>query len=110
MLEICRNAGVEMGFGTDLMGELNDAQSREFIIRSQVLPPVEILKSATSVNAKILQQEGKLGVIADGAFADILVVDGNPLQDLQLLQDQGAHLSVIMKNGTFHKNNISFEH
>ena len=110
MLEICRNAGVEMGFGTDLMGELNDAQSREFIIRSQVLPPVEILKSATSVNAKILQQENKLGVIADGAHADILVVDGNPLQDLQLLQDQGAHLSVIMKNGVFHKNNISFEH
>jgi imidazolonepropionase-like amidohydrolase len=62
MLEICRNAGVEMGFGTDLMGELNEAQSEEFLIRSEVLPNVEILKSATSVNARILMQENRLGV------------------------------------------------
>ena len=60
-------AGVEMGFGTDLMGELNEAQSEEFLIRSRVLPNVEILKSATSVNARILQQENRLGVIAAGS-------------------------------------------
>lgn len=107
MLEICRNAGVAMGFGTDLMGELNQAQSREFLIRSEVLPNAEIMKSATSVNARILQQEGKLGVIASGATADLLLVDGNPLEDLGLLQDQGAHLSVIMKDGTFYKNRVS---
>jgi imidazolonepropionase-like amidohydrolase len=104
MLEICRKAGVQMGFGTDLMGELNEAQSREFLIRREVLPSAEILKSATSVNARILQQEGRLGAIAAGALADLLVVDGNPLKDLGLLQDQGAHLSVIMKNGEFYKN------
>lgn len=107
MLEICRNAGVEMGFGTDLMGELNEAQSREFLIRSRVLPSTEILKSATSVNARILQQDGKLGVIAPGAVADLLVVDGNPVEDLGLLQDQGAHLSCIMKDGTFYKNRLN---
>lgn len=107
MLEICRNAGVEMGFGTDLMGELNDAQSREFLIRNQVLPSTEILKSATSVNARILQQDGRLGVIVPGAFADLLVVDGNPLEDLGLLQEQGAHLCCIMKNGTFYKNRLN---
>jgi len=106
MLEICRNAGVQMGFGTDLMGELNEAQSREFLIRQEVLPNAEILKAATSVNAKILRQEGTLGVVAEGAVADLLVVDGNPLEDLQLLQDQGAHLSVIMKNGKFYKNRL----
>ena len=107
MLEICRRAGVEMGFGTDLMGELNEAQSREFLIRREVLPAAEILKSATSVNAKILQQEGRLGVIAPGALADLIVVDGNPLEDLGLLQDQGAHLPVIMKGGTFYKNRLA---
>ncbi len=107
MLEICRSTGVEMGFGTDLMGELNEAQSREFLIRGEVLPSVEILKSATSVNAKILQEEGRLGVIAPGALADLLVVDGNPVEDLNLFQDQGAHLSCIMQNGIFHKNRLT---
>ena len=106
MLEICRNAGVEMGFGTDLMGELNEAQSEEFLIRSQVLPNVEILKSATSVNARILMQESRLGVVAPGALADLLVVDGNPLEDLGLLQGQGRHLRAIMRNGAFHKNEL----
>jgi len=106
MLEICRNAGVEMGFGTDLMGELNEAQSEEFLIRSEVLPNVEILKSATSVNARILRQENRLGVIAAGALADLLVVDGNPLANLEFLQGQGSHLRAIMKNGAFHKNEL----
>jgi imidazolonepropionase-like amidohydrolase len=106
MLEICRAASVEMGFGTDLMGELNEAQSREFLIRTAVLSNAEILKAATSVNARILKQEDKLGVIAEGATADLLVVDGNPLEDLQLLQDQGAHLSAIMKDGKFYKNRL----
>jgi imidazolonepropionase-like amidohydrolase len=106
MLEICRNAGVQMGFGTDLMGELNEVQSEEFLIRSEVLPNVEILKSATAVNAKIVQQENRLGVIAPGALADLLVIDGNPLKDLEVLQGQGSHLRVIMKNGAFHKNEL----
>jgi len=106
MLEICRRAGVQMGFGTDLMGELNEAQSGEFNIRRQVLKSVEILKSATSVNAKIVQQEGRLGVVAPGALADLIVVDGNPLENLGLLEDQGAHLPVIMKGGAFHKNTL----
>ena len=46
-------------------------------------------------------------MIAEGALADILVVDGNPLEDLGLFQDQGAHLSVIMQGGQFHKNRLS---
>jgi imidazolonepropionase-like amidohydrolase len=106
MLEICRRAGVQMGFGTDLMGELNEAQSGEFNIRRQVLKSVDILKSATSVNAKIVQQEGRLGVVAPGALADLIVVDGNPLENLGLLEGQGAHLPVIMKGGAFHKNTL----
>jgi imidazolonepropionase-like amidohydrolase len=107
MLEICSNAGVKMGFGTDLMGELLDAQSREFSIRAEVLKAGEIIRSATCVNAEILQREGQLGVIAPGALADILVVDGNPLKDIRLLERQGTHLSIIMKDGIIYKNQIS---
>lgn len=104
MLELCRDAGVKMGYGTDLVGELHPAQSKEFLIRAEILPAAEVIASATSVNAEILRREGELGVIAPDALADLLVVDGDPVADLGLLQDQGAHLSVIMKDGQFHKN------
>ena len=103
-LEVCREAGVPMGFGTDLLGTLQDRQSQEFLIRSEVLAPVDVLRSATSINAELVQRAGELGVIAPGALADILVVDGDPLSDLGLLQEQGRHIPVIMKEGRFFKN------
>ena len=107
MLEICKQAGVKMGYGTDLMGELHTAQSREFLIRSQVLSSAEIIASATTVNAELLGMSGQLGVIQEGAIADLLVVNGNPLRDLGLLQEQGRHLSLIMKDGALYKNLLS---
>ena len=82
-----------------MLGELHSHQSEEFLIRSEVLSPVEILRSATVTNAEILNMTGELGVIAPGALADMLVVEGNPMKDLKLLQDQGAHMPVIMKSG-----------
>ncbi len=103
-LEVCKRAGVQLGFGTDLLGETHDEQSREFLIRSEVQPAHEVIASATRINAEILQKKGELGVVAAGATADLLVVDGNPLKDLNLLQDQGKHLCVIMKDGRIHKN------
>jgi len=106
MLEICRDAGVKMGFGTDLMGEMIVAQSKEFRLRAQVLPAMDILKSATAVNADILGQSGKLGCIAPGAWADLLVVDGNPLDDLALLENADSGLLAIMKDGRFYKNRL----
>jgi imidazolonepropionase-like amidohydrolase len=103
MLERCRDAGVKMGYGTDLMGELHDAQSLEFVIRGEVLQPVDVLRSATSINAEILNRVGELGTVAAGALADLIVVDGDPLKDLSLFQHQGRHIPVIMKGGRFHK-------
>jgi imidazolonepropionase-like amidohydrolase len=97
-LEIARRAGVSMGFGTDLLGETHDQQSREFRIRAEVLSPMEILTSATAVNARILQSEDELGVIAPGAYADILLVNGNPIENLALLE-QPDGLAVVMKAG-----------
>jgi imidazolonepropionase-like amidohydrolase len=102
-LEICKRAGVEVGFGSDLLGPLQVEQSREFQLRAEVLSPLEIIRQATTVGAKILRQEGKLGVIAPGAHADMLLVDGNPLQDLGCLQGQGRHMAAIIQGGRFHK-------
>ena len=50
---------------------------------------------------------GKIGVIAPGAYADLLVVDGDPLEDLTVLSGQGEHLAAIMKEGTFYKNALN---
>jgi imidazolonepropionase-like amidohydrolase len=105
-LEILNAAGVSIGFGTDLLGAMQEHQSREFAIRAEVLSPAEILRSATSVNAALLNAEGDLGVVAPGASADLLVVDGNPLADLGLLEHQGEHLPVIMKDGRFVKRTL----
>ena len=103
-LEICKRAGVPVAYGSDLLGPLQEEQSREFLIRGEVMKPIEVIRSATTVAARVLRREGTLGVIAPGALADLLVVDGNPLLDLGLFQKQGAHLTAIMKGGAFHKN------
>jgi imidazolonepropionase-like amidohydrolase len=103
-LEICKAAGVQVGYGSDLLGQLQVEQSREFMFRAEVLKPLEIIRQATTVGAEVLRQEGKLGIVAPGAFADLIVVDGDPLKKLELFLDQGAHLPVIMKGGKFHKN------
>jgi imidazolonepropionase-like amidohydrolase len=105
-LEICKRHGVPVAYGTDLLGQLQVAQSEEFALRAQVLSPAEIIRSATTIGAQVVRMEGKLGCLKPDAFADLLVVDGNPLKDLKLLQDQGRHLSAIMKGGRFHKNRL----
>src|SRR3546814_10530484 len=70
-LDHMRTAGVKVGFGTDLLGETYVQQCREFSIRREVFSPIEILRQATSIAAEILMQDGKLGCIAPGAYADL---------------------------------------
>jgi imidazolonepropionase-like amidohydrolase len=103
-LEICKRAGVPVAYGSDLLGQLQVDQSREFVIRSQVLSPIEIIRSATLVGAKVLRREGELGCLRPGAFADLLVLEGDPLKDLSIFQKPETHLAAIMKGGRFHKN------
>jgi imidazolonepropionase-like amidohydrolase len=102
-LDRMRSAGLTMAFGTDLLGPMHRRQSEEFVIRGRVLPAAEVLRSATSHAAVLLRQEGRIGCVAPGAFADLLVVDGDPLADLSLLTGQGAHLAAIVQGGRFVK-------
>jgi imidazolonepropionase-like amidohydrolase len=71
-----------------------------------VLSPIEIIRSATIVGAELLGRQGELGIVAPGALADLLVVDGNPLRDLSVLTGQGEHLSLIMKGGALYRNRL----
>jgi len=106
MLEVCREAKVTMGFGTDLMGEMIAAQTKEFELRADVLAPMDIIRSATAVNAEIVGQAGRLGCIAPGALADLLVVDGDPSADIGLLDEARHAISAIMKDGRFYRKRL----
>jgi imidazolonepropionase-like amidohydrolase len=101
-LRIARAAGVKIGLGTDLLGDMHATQSNEFTLRLAAMPAVDILLSATGINAELLGQQGRLGCVAAGATADLLVIEGNPLQDITLLQHE-ASMPVVMKAGAFHR-------
>jgi imidazolonepropionase-like amidohydrolase len=106
-LELARAGGVPIGFGSDLLGQLQNDQCREFLIRREAMSAQEIIRSATIVNARILRREGQLGELVAGAFADLLVIDGNPYENVSLFADGGPSLSVIMKDGCLYRNRLS---
>ena len=98
-LQLLQSAGVPMGFGTDLLGPSHRLQSNEFVIRRQVLTAQQVLQSATTTAAEILRMEGRLGRIQSGAFADVLLVEGNPLEDIACLAGNGENIRLVMKAG-----------
>ena len=105
-LELAHTAGLPIVYGTDLFADTHDQQLREFVIRSEVQPPADLIRAATSTAARLLRREGELGVIAPGALADLLVVDGNPLDDIRVLTTPDATLKLIMKDGAIFKNDL----
>jgi imidazolonepropionase-like amidohydrolase len=98
-LELAWRGQVQIAFGTDLLGSLHQYQSHEFRIRAQVQPPAEVLRSATTVGARLLRMEGEIGVVAPGASADLLVVDGNPLEDAGVLSEPAKHVKMLLTRG-----------
>jgi imidazolonepropionase-like amidohydrolase len=105
-LEHMRRADVKVCFGTDLLGSLYDQQCREFILRREVFSPLEILRQATSVTAEMMMLKGQVGCISAGAYADLLVIDGDPLADISLLAADGRHLPTIVRGGQVVKNEL----
>jgi imidazolonepropionase-like amidohydrolase len=105
-LEILHRAGVTVGFGTDLIGSLDRHEATEFQIRGEVLAPIDVLRSATSVNAEIIGQGEHLGRVAPGYLADLIVVDGDPLQDLGLFDEHGTKVELIMRGGEIVENRL----
>lgn len=96
-IRLARAAGVRIGFGTDLLGQLHGHQSHEFRLRGAIETPIAVLRSATSENAALIGQTGRLGTIAAGAFGDLVLVDGDPLDDLSALWATEPRL--VVKNG-----------
>lgn len=104
-LELLKQAGVKIAFGTDLIANMHPLQNQEFLLRAQAFTPLEILRQATSVNASLIALSGrnnpygKLGVIEAGAVADIILIDGNPIEDIALMSKPETAFSLIMKDG-----------
>ncbi len=98
-LETLKRNNVKMGLGTDLLGDMHEFQNDELTIRARVLGNLEVLRQATLNGAEIIGKQGVLGVVAEGAIADLLLVDGNPLSDISVLTGQGERIDMVMKEG-----------
>ena len=103
-------------FSTDIIGDpaALKKQNEEFGIRLQAWSSYEVLVQATSKCGELMAlcgelnpySEGPLGVIKDGAYADLLIVDGNPLEDVRVLEDYENNIKFIMKDGSIYKNTL----
>jgi len=116
MVELAKKYKAKITFSSDWFGS-DDAyalQSQEWIARKNLWEPVEIIRQATGTAGELLAlsgqrnpfKEGKLGVIGEGAYADLVLVDGNPLEDISLLADPEKNLRLIMKDGKLYKNTL----
>lgn len=105
-IEYAMEAGVPIGFGCDLLGPLHHMQHLELTLRTEVMSAHDVITAATRTNATLLGRDD-LGVIAPGALADILVVDGDPLNNFDVFDERGRNLPAIMKDGVFHKNQLT---
>ena len=104
-LKIAKEEGVTMCYGSDLLGPLGAYQLQEFGIRSQVLAPLDILQSATINPAKMFGQE-TLGRIEPGCEADILILGGNPLEDITVFERYEQELLAVVKGGRVCRSNL----
>jgi len=114
VMKLAKKHGVKMGFGTDAAAQMVNTILYEFEQRSKFFTPVEMLKQATSTNAELLRfsnsrdpyREAPLGVVQEGAWADVLVYDANPLQDIKVVATPQEHLKVVVKGGKVYKNEL----
>lgn len=98
-------AGCKIGSGSDLLGDMMVQRAVEFELKGQVMRPMEVLLSATKVNAELFRMSDKIGTVEPGKYADLIAVAGNPLKNLRVFQIQD-NLKVIMKGGRVHKRTL----
>jgi imidazolonepropionase-like amidohydrolase len=99
--------GITMVFGTDLLGVMHRHQLREFQIRSEFQSPIDTIRAATLNAARLFRMEQELGQIKHGYHADLIAYDGNPLEDISVLQDPDAYLNLIVQRGVVVKDTVS---
>lgn len=96
-LQLLHAAGVNPAYGSDLLGGMQRHQAREFAIRAEHQPAIDVIRAATTVAATVLQRDGELGQIIPGAAADLVVLDEDPLDDISALAE--SRLSAVVQDG-----------
>lgn len=105
-LEMANSGGVKMAYGTDLLGQMHRRQLDEFSIRGEIIPAIDVLQAATCNGADLLGRSGELHEVIPGAAADLLIMDGNPLEDISVMTEPETNLRLIMKAGQVYKNTL----
>jgi len=116
VMKLAKKYKAKVAWGTDMFGPLEKQalQPLEFKARTKYFSNLEILRQVTSGNAELFMlsgkrhpyQEGALGVIREGAYADLLLIDGNPLKDIELMLNPEKNFNLIMKDGKIYKNEV----
>lgn len=99
VVEEAHRLGIPMAYGSDLIGNLHRRQSEEFALRADLVPAADLLRSATSVGARLIRMGDRLGQVKAGYTADLVAVRGNPLENVRLLADPLQNFGMIMKGG-----------
>jgi imidazolonepropionase-like amidohydrolase len=113
-VRLAKKHGAKVAFGTDLFSRTTASRTENAMLPrlGAIFSNTEVLRIATSGNCELFARSGKrnpyraapLGVVKQGAWADLLLVRGNPLDDLRLIEDYERNLLVIIKDGVIHKN------
>jgi imidazolonepropionase-like amidohydrolase len=104
---LAREEGVPVVFGTDLLGHMHERQNSEFLLRAPAVSPVELLQSATILAARLMRREADVGQLVLGAFADLLVVDGDPTADAAVLAQPATSIRLLMQGGRTVRSSLS---
>ena len=113
--KLAKKYKIKTAFGTDILFDAKLTTRQGAILAKLVrwYTPADMLKMATADNGELMTltgfinpYPGKLGVVEQGALADLLLVDGNPVENIKLIEDPDKNFLVIMKNGTVYKNTL----
>jgi imidazolonepropionase-like amidohydrolase len=103
---IAHEEGVVIGSGSDVVGPFQKWKGLELELKSRVMGTMGAIVSATKTNAEIMGIDKYVGTLEPQKYADLLVVDGNPLKNIKIIQDYNEKILVIMKDGQFYKKKL----
>lgn len=104
-LKLAYDGGVKIAYGSDLLGVMQRRQNEEFTIRSAVVSNADLIRQATVNAVDLFGMSAKIGQVKPGLLADLIVIDGNPLDDISVLAQPEEHLMMVIKNGQIAVNN-----
>ncbi len=105
-LRLAYDGGVNLVYGTDLLGDMHAHQLSEFKLRSGIVPAAELIRSATINAAELFLMKDEIGAVAPGLRADLIVLNADPLKNIAVLQKPEKHLKAVMKDGVFFKDEL----